>query len=464
MTTMTPPSALVLVDLQNEFLTPEGNFPTADPATVIANISQLVTRFRTQGSSHVVWVRAVYPASPPRERGRALDVLGGRHTGETPCCYEGTPGAELAAAISGLVDPAADVVLTKTWYSAFKETHLATTLRARAVEDVYVAGLLSNVCVLATAAEAQRLGFRTHVVEDCLMYRREESHRRALRSMRELGICVLPTFSPAATTEPPATLDIPTLYYVNGSIPSWRVMMALYEKGVEFEAIRRKVMSTPKETRAPDFLALNHRGKTPVFVDRTSGDGARHPPVVVNESLAILQYIETYCRLEVPLLPPRADRAARALVLARAQETENLHHAYDALEDAHFGKGASGGPLSNEARTRLMDAICAELDYWEVYASRTAFIAGEVFSLADCAFFPLLAYMVHRGFRWERPSFDGVERVGGGDDAWRGLRRYFQRVWERGGSGGCAQRAQPEGWDHPSRRSSVWQLPREGTR
>ena len=227
---MTPPSALVLIDLQNEFLTPEGNFPIADPASLIANIAQLVSRFRSLGNSHVVWVRAVYPPSQPGGQSRAFDALSGRHTGKKPCCYEGTAGAEFPPAVSELLDPAADVVLTKTWYCAFKETHLEATLRERGVEDVYVAGLLSNVCVLSTVVEAQRLGFRTHVVEDCLMYRREESHRRAWRSMQELEISVLPTIASFANTAPSATSNIPTLYYVNGSIPSWRVMMALYEK------------------------------------------------------------------------------------------------------------------------------------------------------------------------------------------------------------------------------------------
>lgn len=35
----------------------------------------------------------------------------------------------------------------------------------------------------------------------------------------------------------------------------------------------------------------------------------------------------------------------------------------------------------------------------EVYASKTAYIAGETFTLAECAFSPLLTYMVHRSFK-----------------------------------------------------------------
>lgn len=119
-------------------------------------------------------------------------------------------------------------------------------------------------------------------------------------------------------------------------------------------------MTSPKETREADFLALNHRGKTPVFVDPVSDDGSTaHQPIIVNESLAILQYVETYHKPEAPLLPPLADRAGRALVLARVQETEILHNAYDALEDAHYEKGILEGPLAGEVRIKLIyDIFC----------------------------------------------------------------------------------------------------------
>ena len=143
--------------------------------------------------------------------------------------------------------------------------------------------------------------------------------------------------------------------------------------------------------------------------------------------------------------------------LVRAQETENLHHAYGALEDAHYEKSMIEGPLKDEDRITLVADIFTELDYWEVYASRTRYIGGEEFSLADCALFPLLAYMVHRGFKWERPRYCDCKVADTVQDAWPNLRRYFQRVWERGGKEGCAQRAQPGGWDSPGK-TSVWRL------
>ncbi|KAF8207127.1 hypothetical protein K438DRAFT_1576589 [Mycena galopus ATCC 62051] len=238
----------------------------------------------------------------------------------------------------------------------------------------------------------------------------------------------------------------PVLYYVNGSIPSWRVLMALYEKEISFTPIRLKVMTDPKETRSPAFLELNHRGKTPVFVDPLGNSERGAEKVTINESLAILQYIETYHRPDRPLLPSVSQRTARALALARMQETENLHNIYDALEDAHFEGEKSGEPLDPEERVALIANVHAELDYWEVYAKQSAYIAGDEFSLADCAFFPLLGYMVHRGFDWERPvKEEPVAR--GVPDSWPHLSAYFDRVWERGREKGCTKRAQPAGWD-----------------
>jgi len=220
-------------------------------------------------------------------------------------------------------------------------------------------------------------------------------------------------------------------------------------------------MSDPKETRLPDFLALNHRGKTPVFVDIISGTstpetvGEADPETVtINESLAILHYIETYYNPGCPLLPPLSLCAPRAIALARVQESENLRLAYDVLEDAHFDAENNGGKLSDAERAALIEVMNKELDYWEVYAAKTNFIAGDEFGLADCAFFPCLAHMVHRGFEWRRWRHNAsgrLEEV----DAWPHLKAYFHRVWDRGGQDGCAQKAQPAGWERKGK-ANVW--------
>ncbi|RDB26280.1 Glutathione S-transferase A [Hypsizygus marmoreus] len=218
----------------------------------------------------------------------------------------------------------------------------------------------------------------------------------------------LPNFSPILE-EP----HLPELFFINGSIPSWRVMMALHENELKYEATRLRVMSDRKETRLPGFLALNHRGKMSVFLDaivprqaeqHPSMDESAPEKVVINESLAILQYIEKYYNPSHPLLPLLPQWACRAQALARSQESENLRLAYDALENAHFDAEHRGGKLDPVEPRRMIAAVEHELDHWEVYAAKTEFIAEEVFGLADCAFFPMLAYIVHRGFEWRRQA------------------------------------------------------------
>jgi glutathione S-transferase len=175
--------------------------------------------------------------------------------------------------------------------------------------------------------------------------------------------------------------------------------------------------------------------------------------VTINESLAILQYIENYYKPDCPLLPPSSERRLRAIALARIQESENLRLAYDTLEHEHFEAEHSGSKLNDAERAGLIEDVNKELDYWEAYAARTSFIAGDNFGLADCALFPCLAYMVHRGFEWQRRqcNVSSTEEV----DSWPSLKAYFQRVWDRGGRDGCAQKAHPTGWERKGK-ANVW--------
>lgn len=77
------------------------------------------------------------------------------------------------------------------------------------------------------------------------------------------------------------------------------------------------------ELKSPEVLAINPRGQVPTFKD---GD------IVVNESMALLQYVEeTYP--ETPLLP--SDKARRALAYQRWHETAAL---YGAIQPLFFAK------------------------------------------------------------------------------------------------------------------------------
>ncbi|KAI5805819.1 hypothetical protein EDC01DRAFT_640420 [Geopyxis carbonaria] len=94
-----------------------------------------------------------------------------------------SPGSEWAVHAIDMMNCPPDWVMQKSWYSAFKDTTLLDQLRGRFVTQLYICGLMTNVGILATAADAARHGFETRVLSDCVGYRSQAAHDRALLLM-----------------------------------------------------------------------------------------------------------------------------------------------------------------------------------------------------------------------------------------------------------------------------------------
>ncbi|MCJ1435395.1 hypothetical protein MMC27_004768 [Xylographa pallens] len=121
----------------------------------------------------------------------------------------GTPGVALTDDILPYVDMGKDMIIVKNHYSAFDATPLLLSLRMKLVTHLYLCGLLSNVSIYATAADAVRHGFEVTVVEDCMGYRSEAKHLDAMRQMADiLGVSGIDTeeiISEFGGREPPDT-------------------------------------------------------------------------------------------------------------------------------------------------------------------------------------------------------------------------------------------------------------------
>ena len=107
--------------------------------------------------------------------------------GQPPQLYRpGTYGAAIADDVLPFVDEARDLIMIKQHYSALDATPLLMSLRMKLVTHVYLCGLLSNVSIYATAADAVRHGFEVTVVEDCIGYRSAAKHIDAMRQMADM--------------------------------------------------------------------------------------------------------------------------------------------------------------------------------------------------------------------------------------------------------------------------------------
>lgn len=218
------------------------------------------------------------------------------------------------------------------------------------------------------------------------------------------------------------------LYYVNGSISSWRVALALHEKGLVFEGHRMRVMSTPKPTRQPVFLALNPRGKAPVLVDE---DGC-----CINESLAILSWLEL--RYPQPSLLA-ATPQGQATALAWAQESEEMGILYEPIEQLFLTPVSELSEAQAQAIQAALLALKGELALWEGRLQQKNFLVDAQLGLADCAFYPGLAYMERRGLLL---------------DDYPALKTYSLRLRQRP----AAIAAFPEGWTHKVGKINLFRL------
>lgn len=193
----------------------------------------------------------------------------------------------------------------------------------------------------------------------------------------------------------------PHIYCFSGSPYTWRVLIALEEKGVEYDAEYLERMGGLHRT--DEMMARNPRGRLPIY---THGDD------VMYESLAIVQFIDL-AYPQSPLLPVSPGGRARALM--RVHELPYLGAVFDAVAGLLMvTKAADRDP---EEAKKVMASFYAELDRWEAYLEGD-YLAGDTFSIADIALLPVLAFLVRVGFD---PAANGLPR----------LAAYHARLMER---------------------------------
>lgn len=166
------------------------------------------------------------------------------------------------------------------------------------------------------------------------------------------------------------------LYYGSGSPYAWRVQLALEHKALPYE---RKVLSfSAKDTRKPEFLALNPRHRVPVLV---------HDDFTLYESNAIVEYLEDAFPGRGAALFP-ADVRARAIARRMILEIDNyLDKASDGIWTQAFGTDTA-----KQDRQVIEQGEQALREEFVLFtnAMRGDFLVGAL-SAADFALYPALA-------------------------------------------------------------------------
>src|SRR5699024_5276158 len=82
----------------------------------------------------------------------------------------------------------------KTRYSAFTGTNLELKLRERQIEELYLVGVCTDICILHTAIDAYNKGFKIVIPENCVASFDQGAHEWALSHFNNiLGAQVIHT-------------------------------------------------------------------------------------------------------------------------------------------------------------------------------------------------------------------------------------------------------------------------------
>jgi nicotinamidase/pyrazinamidase len=169
--------ALIIVDVQNDFV-PGGALPTRNGHEVVPIINLIQSGFDLVVATQD-WHPRAHGSFASNHRGRTpgevIDLHGIDQVLWPDHCVQNSRGAELHPAldterIDAIIRKGTDPEIDS--YSGFydngrrKATGLAGYLREKGTTAVYVTGLATDYCVKYTALDAQRLGFRTFLVED----------------------------------------------------------------------------------------------------------------------------------------------------------------------------------------------------------------------------------------------------------------------------------------------------------
>ena len=174
-------AALIAVDVQNDFVNPEGSAAkrgddVGAAMAMIPNLTRLIDRARKVGLT-IVYIRTTHSdwTDTPSWIYRTSQKSG------LNTCREGTWGAEFYDGIAPL--PSERVVI-KHRYSAFINTDLNTVLKARGIQSILVCGVATNVCVETTARDGYMYDYYVTMIDVCSAAYDAKLHLGTLENMR----------------------------------------------------------------------------------------------------------------------------------------------------------------------------------------------------------------------------------------------------------------------------------------
>src|SRR5262245_12270426 len=183
-------TALLVVDVQNDFADPKGSLYVKQGEKVVPVINREIESAQAAGAL-VVYTQDWHPDVTPHFQ---------KYGGIWPVhCVRGSWGAAFAPELQVEGEVVRKGTGAEDGYSGFsvadietgdhRPTRLEGLLRSHGIERVVIIGLATDYCVKETALDALRTGFATVVLEEGIraVNLKESDGTRALEEMRQAG-------------------------------------------------------------------------------------------------------------------------------------------------------------------------------------------------------------------------------------------------------------------------------------
>ena len=165
-------NAVIVVDMQNGFMRPDGTLYCGDHAReIIPRIAARVEREKAAGAS-LFFTQDSHSAND-----REFEMF-------PPHCIEGSEEEDIIAELAPLAKDAQ--IVKKRRYSAFFETELAAMLDELAPDKVVVMGDCTDICVLHTVAGLRNRDYPVEVPADCVASFDPQQHEWALGHIEKI--------------------------------------------------------------------------------------------------------------------------------------------------------------------------------------------------------------------------------------------------------------------------------------
>ncbi|XP_027344873.1 probable inactive nicotinamidase At3g16190 [Abrus precatorius] len=178
-------TALLVIDMQKDFIEDWGSVPLKGGKDIVPNVIKAVEAARQRGIL-IVWV--VREHDP---LGRDVELFR-RHqyeAGKVGPVSKGSKGAEL---VNGLVIKERDYKLVKTRFSAFFATHLHSVLQGEGINSLVVTGVQTPNCIRQSVFDAVALDYQhVTVIVDATAAATPDIHLANVLDMKNVGVATL---------------------------------------------------------------------------------------------------------------------------------------------------------------------------------------------------------------------------------------------------------------------------------